>query len=127
MNLPGSRQVALGKKLLEQYSWQDFHPHPEWAEFTDKSSLSLEGAQWIWFPEGNPAQNAPAEKRFFRRAFVLPPGKTIKNARLSISVDDRFVARLNGQTVGTGRAWQSARQFNLSPHLQPGTNVLAIE
>ncbi len=66
MNLPGSRQVALGKKLLEQFPWQNFQPHPEWAEFTDKSSLSLEGCKWIWFPEGNPAQNAPAEKRFFR-------------------------------------------------------------
>jgi hypothetical protein len=31
MNLPGSRQVALAKKLLEQYPWHRFEPHPEWA------------------------------------------------------------------------------------------------
>ncbi len=33
MNLPGSSHVALGKKLLEQYPWQDFIPHPEWVQF----------------------------------------------------------------------------------------------
>jgi hypothetical protein len=131
MNLPGSRQVALGKKLLEQYPWQNFQPHPEWAEFTDKSSLSLEGCQWIWFPEGNPAQNAPAEKRYFRRAFVLPTGKVIKSAQLRISVDDRFEARLNGKVIGASNpgseTWKTGRQFNdLARRLKPGANVLAI-
>ena len=43
MNLPGSRQVALGKKLIEQYAWQRFTPHPEWAEFTSQSPLNPDG------------------------------------------------------------------------------------
>ena len=30
MHLPGSRQVGLGAKLLEQYSWWQLEPHPEW-------------------------------------------------------------------------------------------------
>src|SRR6266850_4864421 len=33
MTLPGSQQVGLGKKFLEQFAWQNFQPHPEWAEF----------------------------------------------------------------------------------------------
>ena len=32
MNAPGSTQIGLGKKLLEQYPWARFEPHPEWAE-----------------------------------------------------------------------------------------------
>lgn len=32
MNFPGSTQLGLGKKLLEQYPWWRFAPHPEWAE-----------------------------------------------------------------------------------------------
>ncbi len=32
MNFPGSTQLGLGKKLLEQYPWSRFEPHPEWAE-----------------------------------------------------------------------------------------------
>ena len=30
--LPGSAQVALGKKLLERHQWWRFEPHPEWVE-----------------------------------------------------------------------------------------------
>src|SRR5258706_5771112 len=127
MNLPGSAQVAIGKKLFEQYPWQNFRPHPEWAEFAGKSSLSLNGCQWIWFPEGNPAQNAPAEKRFFRKTFVLPESKNIKSAQLRVSVDDRFEARLNGKALGSAADWNAGRQFNdLARQLRAGTNVLAI-
>ncbi|MFO0888055.1 MAG: DUF4038 domain-containing protein [Isosphaeraceae bacterium] len=31
-DLPGSRQLGFGKKLLERYRWASFGPHPEWAE-----------------------------------------------------------------------------------------------
>ncbi|MCX6878124.1 MAG: DUF4038 domain-containing protein [Verrucomicrobia bacterium] len=30
MNYPGSTQLGLCKKLLEQYPWSRFEPHPEW-------------------------------------------------------------------------------------------------
>src|ERR1039457_6905038 len=29
----------------------------------------LAGANWIWFPEGNPAVSAPVGTRYFRREF----------------------------------------------------------
>jgi hypothetical protein len=32
MNYPGSGQLGLGKRLLEQYPWRHFEPHPEWAD-----------------------------------------------------------------------------------------------
>jgi hypothetical protein len=32
MNYPGSTQLGLGKRLLEQYPFARFEPHPEWAE-----------------------------------------------------------------------------------------------
>jgi len=32
MDYPGSMQLGLGKKLLEQYPWARFEPHPEWTE-----------------------------------------------------------------------------------------------
>jgi hypothetical protein len=31
MNYPGATQLGIGKKLLEQYQWARFEPHPEWA------------------------------------------------------------------------------------------------
>jgi hypothetical protein len=33
MNLPGSRQMGLAKRLLEQYDWHRFEPRPNWAEY----------------------------------------------------------------------------------------------
>ena len=30
--LPGSKQVGIGKRLLERYRWWGFAPHPEWVE-----------------------------------------------------------------------------------------------
>lgn len=50
MNLPGSRQVGLGKQLLEQYPWPQFRPHPEWATFVAESELNLEGPQAAGIP-----------------------------------------------------------------------------
>ncbi len=32
MNYPGSAQLGVGKKLLEQYPWSRFETHPEWAD-----------------------------------------------------------------------------------------------
>ena len=82
---------------------------------------------WIWYPEGNPAQNAPVGKSFYRCVFVVPEGKSIASARLRVSADDLFSARLNGQPLGGGDDWHNPRQFNdLARLLKPGTNVLAV-
>ena len=129
MNLPGSTHVSVGKKILEQYPWHEFRPHPQWAEFRiDGAVASFEGANWIWFGEGTPAQDAPAEKRFFRRVFDLPQDKHIRSARVRIAADDRFAAYLNGKMVGSGSGWDTGVQFtDIATLLKPGKNVLAIE
>ena len=127
MNLPGSRQIGLGKKMLAQYPWHRFVPHPEWASFAGKASLGFEGCQWIWFPEGKPAQDAPSEKRFFRKSFALPEGKTVESARLRVSADDRFSARLNGEVLGSAADWKAGKQFDdIARMLKAGANVLAV-
>jgi hypothetical protein len=35
MRLPGGRQVGLAKRLLEQYPWWRFEPHPDWVAFAN--------------------------------------------------------------------------------------------
>ncbi|MFY9910068.1 MAG: DUF4038 domain-containing protein, partial [Candidatus Sulfotelmatobacter sp.] len=40
MNLPGSYEVGLGSKLLRQYEWWKFQPHPEWV--TPRGTTLLE-------------------------------------------------------------------------------------
>jgi hypothetical protein len=124
MHLPGSQQVGFGKKFLQQFPWQNFQPHPEWAAF-DPSLLAK--ASWIWYPEGNPAVDAPAAARFFERTFVLPAGRPVARARLRVSADDQFAARLNGTELGRGEDWHVVQDFNdIIRSLQAGTNVLFI-
>jgi hypothetical protein len=124
MHLPGSQQEADGKKLLQQFAWQNFSPHPEWAAFRPPL---LAKASWIWYPEGNPAVDAPAATRLFERTFILPAGRVVARARLRISADDQFTAQLNGIKVGAGNNWRVAREFDdISRLLQTGTNVLFV-
>ncbi len=51
MKLPGSAQVAFGKKLLTQYEWWRFEPHAEWAVFAAKAGTSF-GPQAFGIPGG---------------------------------------------------------------------------
>ena len=55
MNLPGSTQVGLGKKLFEQFAWQKFEPHPEWVRYADDKGVQdkdLFGLQATGIPGG---------------------------------------------------------------------------
>jgi hypothetical protein len=127
MHLPGSRQMGLAKAFLEQYPWQRFEPHPEWAVCKTEPPVRLDGCTWIWFPEGNPAKDAPAAKRYFRRSFTLPAAKRIEAASLWVSGDDWCAATLNGETLGACDDWRYGRQFDeLDRLLKPGTNILAV-
>lgn len=45
MHYPGSAQVGLGRKLLEEYPWWRFEPHPEWVE-PRSTTLFEPHAEW---------------------------------------------------------------------------------
>ncbi|MDR3689189.1 MAG: DUF4038 domain-containing protein [Fimbriimonas sp.] len=42
MHLPGSSQLAMGKRLFERFEWQKFKPHPEWAVYASKASQTFD-------------------------------------------------------------------------------------
>lgn len=53
MQFPGSTQLGLGKKLLEQYPWSRFAPHPEWVE-TNVYAAGIPGEiRFIYQPRRN--------------------------------------------------------------------------
>jgi hypothetical protein len=53
MNYPGSTQIGIGKKLLEQYPWHRFEPHPEWAEKGSFASGIPGEVRFIYQPRRN--------------------------------------------------------------------------
>ena len=53
MNYPGSTQLGIGKKLLEQYPWSSFEPHSEWVE-KDCFAAGIPGkVRFIYLPRRN--------------------------------------------------------------------------
>lgn len=130
MNLPGSREVGLAKKLLESVDFPHLRPHPELAAYAPQDDLFAEPhwSHWIWYPEGDPTRDAPIHaKRYFRKTFSLPEGATPTSAVLWISVDDRFTARLNGHLVGSSANWQSPAPLDVTRVLKAGENTLFVE
>jgi hypothetical protein len=81
--------------------------------------------QWIWFNEGNPAKNAPAETRYFCKVFDVQ--RAVDEASLDITADDRFTVWLNGVKVGQGNNWKRVYAFDVKKLLVQGKNVLAVQ
>lgn len=127
MKLPGSAQVGIGHKILAVLPWHRMSPHPEWVSVEADKPLDLSGSHWIWFPEGNPAVDAPVAKRYFRRLFTMQEGKKPVNVRLKLSADDAFTVWFNGKELGSYGNWKSGREFdNLLSQLKSGPNVIAV-
>ena len=107
--------------LLEPDLWQG-----KWIE--EPVPLTFERCMWVWFPEGNPRQSAPAGRRYFRRRFTIPKGKIIRRARFLIAADDQFTLSVNGKNVGEGNGEKEARPqtLDITERLTEGINSLAI-
>jgi alpha-L-rhamnosidase len=84
-------------------------------------------ANWIWFPEGNPASAAPVATRWFRKVFIVPAGVTVTQAIATMTVDNSFLLYVNGQLALSGDNWQQHYQADISSFLVNGTNALAVE
>jgi len=91
--------------------------------------IELDGCSWVWYPEGEPAVSAPPGTVCFRRLLALPTDAKIRSARFVVTADNRFELFVNGKSVGKsvgGDAWRNPLTLDLTGHLRPGVNVLAI-
>jgi hypothetical protein len=127
MKLPGATQVGLAKKLLEEYPWHQFTPQPDSVAWAKPEPSPGGWGDWIWYPEGDPAKDAPVGACYFRKTFDLPPGQKVSKATLRLTVDDTFTAYLNGHELGSHGDWKTGKEFTgLAKWLKPGANVLAV-
>ncbi|MGB8940506.1 MAG: alpha-L-rhamnosidase [Streptomyces sp.] len=91
---------------------------------------ALDGASWIWFPEGDPATSAPAATRWFRGRVDVPEGVT--RARLVMTADDGYTAYVNGTQVAHTEAdsaadnWRRPAVLDLTGQLRAGAAVIAV-
>jgi len=105
MNFPGSTQLGLGKRLLEQYPWARFEPHPEWVE------------------AGCFAAGIPGEVRFIylpRRNVYNWTGPVVKQLERDVPYHAFYFDPVNGKRYDLGTvisAGPPARPFE--GHTQP--------
>ncbi|MFJ1747538.1 alpha-L-rhamnosidase [Streptomyces sp. NPDC088116] len=91
---------------------------------------ALDGASWIWFPEGDPTSGAPAATRWFRDGAEVPAGVT--RARLVMAADDGCTAYVNGtrvahtDAVGPAENWKRPLVVDVTGLLRPGANTIAV-
>ncbi|HTM52920.1 MAG TPA: DUF4038 domain-containing protein [Pirellulales bacterium] len=127
MKLPGSRQVGLAKRLLESLPWTEFEPHPNWASAVLTPPRPWEYRQWIWYPEGKPAQDAPAGTRYFRKTFELVADKSPSSAELRVTADDKLTVFINGHKLPPHAGWNVIRRYtDIGQYLRAGKNVVAV-
>jgi hypothetical protein len=107
--------------LLNPTDWQG-----GWLVSTNNSSLSLNGCNWIWYPEGNPASSAPVATRYFRKTVSVRSDSALTSAILLLTSDNAYVAYVNGTNIGQGADYTVATPFTVTGQLQPGANTIAI-
>ncbi len=90
------------------------------------TAASAAPVEWIWYPEGNPAREAPAGECFLRATFDLPAAPT--EATLAITADDAYEVFVNGKRAGADdreESWRSVESLAVVPLLVGGRNVVA--
>ncbi len=80
-------------------------------------------AKWIWHNAGNPAEEAPAGKVWFRREVRADEPST---GAARVVCDDHFVLWVNGKRIGEGGGEKLFR-FNLNGIVERGPNIIAVE
>ncbi|MCL4177086.1 MAG: hypothetical protein KJ072_04985 [Verrucomicrobia bacterium] len=79
---------------------------------------------WIWFPEGKPAQAADPGTVVFRRLFQLETEPT--EARLELTADNSFSVTVNNTPMGEGDNFHRVYSIDLLPALKRGRNTLEV-
>ncbi|TAE74754.1 MAG: hypothetical protein EAZ65_02740 [Verrucomicrobia bacterium] len=109
-----------------QWTMGLLHPADWSATWIAHSASGFDGAEWIWFNEGNPASNAPPATRQFRRTVTLPTDRTLISAKVRITADNSFTLTINGQPVASGTEWTQPVAANITSALQSGSNSISI-
>lgn len=86
----------------------------------------LRGAQWIWFDEGDPARQAPAETRRFRATLTLPLDRPLSTAMFVLGADNSFELEVNGHYAGRGNNVSLPMVIDVAPWLRPGANEILV-
>ena len=121
-----SKPARWSMGLLRPADW-----HAKWIGLDEPAGSGaaknvLGNAQWIWFPEGQPAKAAPVGTRFFRRAITLPADRKVKRATLLFTADNSGDFFVNGRKAGSAGNFHLATDADVTGLLHAGENALSV-
>src|SRR5262245_19948562 len=107
---PWSKPARWSMGLLDKSDW-----HGKWIGLEgDYIPEYLSGANWIWFPEGEPQKSAPLGDRFFRRTIEIPKDRQITRARYLATADSQCKAFINGRDIGGRDNYRNVKDTDLT-------------
>ncbi|MBP9003415.1 MAG: family 78 glycoside hydrolase catalytic domain [Candidatus Hydrogenedentes bacterium] len=129
---PWSEPGYFSVGLLRPEDWQ-----ARWIGYDQPDDASpkrpeepLTGSTWIWYPEGDPAHEVPAGKRWFRKTFTLPDGE-ITDGTLFMTADNKAKAWVNGINVCEGHEaannWGRLYRYPVKDAVRKGQNQIVVE
>ncbi len=87
------------------------------------ATASAQEASWIW-SSAHQKNEIPVGDCYFRKSFDL---KTPELGEVQITADNRFELWVNDQPIGQGEDWRQLQVFDISKHLKPGRNCIAVK
>jgi alpha-L-rhamnosidase len=106
--------------LLEPTDWAAHWIAPDGSRGL---GADLRLGEWIWVPGA--AASIPVA--FFRRSFNLDPSMRLAEAVIKLNADNAFDLYVNGGLVGNNRFWDVPREYDITPDLRSGLNVVAVK
>lgn len=88
------------------------------------SVVRAEEAEWIWL-SGVPKESVSAgASGYFRKPINL---RAASEGKVTIAADDVYELFVNGRRVGSGRSSRKMDEYDISPFLTVGRNVVAVK
>ncbi len=120
--------------------WKPEFDDRAWTTIPVPANVELEGhgipiyvnVQYPWAKPWNPPvvpEDDPNNTvNSYRRVFTVPPDWQGRRVRLTFDgVNSFFFLWINGQKVGVGKDSRTPVEFDITPWLKPGENLLAVE
>ena len=81
-------------------------------------------AMWVWDQAQANQTTQTDDPRYLRLSFNL--AAKVELAELWVTVDNKYVAYVNGTKVGQDDEWSTVEKYDVAKHLTQGKNVVAI-
>jgi beta-galactosidase len=126
---PAARPAGFERPSFDDVAWSDIRVPGNWElQGFGMPIYSNSRYPFAYDPRNPRAQRNDNSVGSYRTTFDVPPDWTGRRVLLHFAgVDSAFYVWVNGHRVGYSEDSRTPAEFDITSHLQPGPNVLAVE